>query len=47
MHNFGWTADGAPAPENSMPWGRCDIGFNSAPLLAEKTTGLIEKETPA
>jgi hypothetical protein len=47
MHNFGWTDDGAPAPKNSMPWGRCVIGFNSAQPPAEKTAGLIEKETPA
>jgi len=29
-YNFGWDADGAPAPENSMQWGRCAIGFSSS-----------------
>ena len=28
-YNFGWDADGAPAPENSVPRGRCAIGFSS------------------
>jgi len=28
MHNLRWAADGAPAPENTMQWSGCAVGFN-------------------